>query len=82
MRIRLEKEKKEVSCRGSVGERKMQLVSWKTEWMYKKFGGLGIRKLDVLNSALLGNSLWRYANEQDSLLRKIIQGKFGEVVGG
>lgn len=30
----------------------------------------------------LSLSLWRYTKVQDGLLRKIIQGEFGEVEGG
>ncbi|RVX07451.1 hypothetical protein CK203_025259 [Vitis vinifera] len=51
-------------------------------WTCISFGGLRIRRLHSLNQALLGNWLWRFSVEHESLWRKIICGKFGKVEGG
>ena len=41
----------------------------------------GLESLEVLNKALIGKCLWRYALERDSPWR-IIQCKYGEVEKG
>lgn len=57
-------------------------MSWMIVYKDKKLGSLGIRKLEVLNQALLSDWLWRYAHEQNNLWRKIIQNKFEAIDGG
>ncbi|RVX13715.1 Actin-related protein 5 [Vitis vinifera] len=47
-----------------------------------RHGGLGLRYLKDFNHALLGKWLWRFPIERESLWRKVIVGKFGEVQGG
>ena len=44
----------------------------------KEKGGLGIRKLVLLNKALLGKWIWRFANENDNLWKKVILVKYGQ----
>ena len=44
----------------------------------KEKGGLGIRKLALLNKALLGKWIWRFAHEKDNLWRKVILVKYGQ----
>ncbi|RVW60548.1 hypothetical protein CK203_061456 [Vitis vinifera] len=44
----------------------------------KEEGGLGIRKIDLLNKALLGKWVWRYAYEKDNLWKKAIGVKYGQ----
>ncbi|RVW28251.1 putative glucan 1,3-alpha-glucosidase [Vitis vinifera] len=41
-------------------------------------GGLGIRKIDPLNKALLGKWLWRFAVEKDNLWKLVIGVKYGQ----
>ena len=48
----------------------------------KKVGGLGVRGLYKLNRALLGKWNWWFANERNSLWRKAIRRKFGELQRG
>ncbi|RVW43589.1 LINE-1 reverse transcriptase-like [Vitis vinifera] len=44
----------------------------------KEKGGLGIRKIDLLNKALLGKWIWRFAFEKDILWKKVIGVKYGQ----
>ena len=46
---------------------------------WKKVVVIGYKKVFHLNTTLLGNWVWRFTIEQDSLLRKIIKGRFGEL---
>ena len=62
--------------------KKTHLVNWKTVCSEKKKGGLGLRRFSILNKALMCKWCWRFANERDSLWRKVIRSKFGEVYGG
>ncbi|RVW43464.1 Transposon TX1 uncharacterized 149 kDa protein [Vitis vinifera] len=48
----------------------------------KEEGGLGIRKIDVLNKALLGKWVWRYAYEKENLWKRVIGVKYGQEGGG
>ncbi|RVX06605.1 LINE-1 reverse transcriptase-like [Vitis vinifera] len=44
----------------------------------KEEGGLGIRKIDLLNKALLGKWVWRYAYEKENLWKRVIRVKYGQ----
>ena len=43
----------------------------------KEKGGLGIFKIDLLNKALLGKWIWRFAFEKEILWKKVIGVKYG-----
>ena len=43
----------------------------------KEKEGLGIRKIVLLNKALLGKWIWRFAFEDDILWKKVIGVKYG-----
>ena len=58
------------------------MVNWAEVCKDKKHGRLGLRHLKGLNQALLGKWLWKFSLERESLWRKVIFGKFGEVEGG
>ena len=45
----------------------------------KESGGLGIRKIDLLNKALLGKWIWRFAFEEDMFWRKVVGVKYGQL---
>jgi len=64
------------------GEHNLHLVNWKTVCSPIARGGLGVKKLILLNKALLGKWLWRFENEQDYLWRQVIASKYGIQRGG
>lgn len=43
---------------GGAVEKKSHLVNWETVCTDKSQGGLGLKKLHILNKALLGKSIW------------------------
>ena len=51
--------------------------NWKTCRAPMCHGGLGIKKMMIFNQALLGKWLWRYAIENTSLWRRVIESKYG-----
>ena len=57
-------------------ERKVHLVKWEVVSADKEKGGLGIRKLALLNKALLGR--WIFAFEKENLWKKVISVKYGQ----
>ncbi|RVW77375.1 LINE-1 retrotransposable element ORF2 protein [Vitis vinifera] len=44
----------------------------------KDKGGLSLRKLAMLNKALLGKWIWRYACDEDNLWKQVIKVKYGQ----
>ena len=59
-------------------ERKIHLINWEVVCTQKEKGGLGIRKIDLLNKALMGKWIWRFAFEKDILWKKVIGVKYGQ----
>ncbi|KAJ0520598.1 putative RNA-directed DNA polymerase [Helianthus annuus] len=57
---------------GNLEARKLHWVAWDKVTCSKKNGGLGLKKLDTSNSALLLKWVWRYRVEACALWRKII----------
>ncbi|RVW84277.1 LINE-1 reverse transcriptase-like [Vitis vinifera] len=47
-------------------------------WKRKNKGGLGLRKIAMLNKALLGKWIWRYGCEKDNLWKQVITTKYGQ----
>ena len=56
---------------------KIHLINWEVVCTQKENGGLGIRKIDLLNKALLSKWIWRFAFE-DILWKKVIGVKYGQ----
>ncbi|RVW26033.1 putative ribonuclease H protein [Vitis vinifera] len=59
-------------------ERKVHLINWEVVCTRKEKGGLGMRRIDSLNKALLGKWVWRFAVEKDNLWRLMIGVKYGQ----
>ncbi|KAJ9707979.1 hypothetical protein PVL29_000172 [Vitis rotundifolia] len=74
---RLEKLQRDFLWGGAISEGKAHLISWEVVCSQKEKGGLGIRKIDLLNKALLGKWIWRFAYEKDNLWKKVIGVKYG-----
>ncbi|RVW54295.1 putative ribonuclease H protein [Vitis vinifera] len=74
---RLEKLQRDFLWGGGSPERKIHLINWGVVCTHKEKGGLGIRKIGLLNKALLGKWIWRFAFEKDVLWKKVIGVKHG-----
>jgi len=57
---------------GNTAGRCNALVKWEVMQKPKKFGGLGVGDLLLKNTALLFKWWWRYACEEGSLWRKVV----------
>ncbi|RVW35151.1 BTB/POZ and MATH domain-containing protein 4 [Vitis vinifera] len=75
---RLEKLQRDFLWGGDSLERKVHLINWEVVCTQREKGGLGIRKIDSLNKALLGKWVWRFAVENDNLWRLMIGVKYGQ----
>lgn len=60
---------------GSVSRKPIYLVKWDELAMNVKQGGLGIRRVKLVNDCMLLKWWWRFAKEKDTLWRKIICSK-------
>ena len=79
---RLERIQRQFLWGGSDLDKKVSLVSWVTVCIDKRKGGIGIKIFSKMNKALLCKWSWRFANDRNSLWRKVICSKFGETNGG
>ena len=59
-------------------ERKAHLVKWEVVCGDKEKGGLGIRKLTLLNKVLLGKWIWRFACDKEALWKQVLLAKYGQ----
>ena len=57
---------------------KAHLIKWEAICEDKSKGGLGLRKLVLLNKALLGKWIWRFAYDKDDLWKQVITAKYGQ----
>ena len=79
---RLEKVQRDFLWGGGNLERKVHLVNWEVVCVDKNKGGLGLRKLALLNKALLGKWIWRFASDKDNLWKQVIMAKYGQECHG
>ncbi|RVW79591.1 putative ribonuclease H protein [Vitis vinifera] len=75
---RLEKVQRDFLWGGGNIEGKIHLVKWEVVCTDKDKGGLSLRKLAMLNKALLGKWIWRYACDKDNLWKQVIKVKYGQ----
>ena len=61
---------------------KHHLVGWNTVCRPLAHGGLGVRKVALMNRALLGKWMWRFGMEETHLWRRVIAEKYGVEGGG
>lgn len=62
-------------------EKKPHLIKLPIVCLNRKKRGLCVRHLSVLNRVLLCKWIWHFSTECDSLWRKVIDLKFGVVIG-
>ena len=74
---RIEKVQRDFLWGGGNLEGKIHVVKWDVVCTDKNKGGLGLRKIVMLNRALLGKWIWKYAYEKDNLWKQVITTKYG-----
>jgi hypothetical protein len=57
-------------------KRKYHAVSWETICRPKYLGGLGLRKLDIMNQACILKWGWKLQNNSNDLWSKVLRGKY------
>ena len=75
---RLEKVQMDFLWGGGNMEWKTHLVNWEVVCTDKDKGGLSLRKLAMLNKALLDKWIWRYACDKVNLWKQVIKVKYGQ----
>ncbi|RVW80749.1 putative ribonuclease H protein [Vitis vinifera] len=74
---RLEKLPRDFLWGGGNLEKKAHLVNWEVVCEVKEKGGLGLRKLTLLNKAWLGKWVWRFACVKEDLWKQVLVAKYG-----
>ncbi|RVX07309.1 putative ribonuclease H protein [Vitis vinifera] len=75
---RIEKLQRDFLWGGANGGTKSHLVKWEAVCVEKEKGGLGLRKISILNKALLGKWIWRFACAKEELWKKVLEAKYGK----
>jgi hypothetical protein len=58
---------------GGLEEKKLCWVKWDQICLPKEQGGLGVKNLDLFNSASLGKWKWRFLNGSEALWAKLLR---------
>ncbi|XP_026410707.1 uncharacterized protein LOC113305930 [Papaver somniferum] len=64
----------------STSVKRRSWVSWSRVNLPKSRGGVGVKKLQLINKALHAKWIWRYGSEKTALWRRIINQKFGGII--
>lgn len=64
------------------GQWKIHLVNWETLCKSKEDGGIGLRRSEDMNNAILARLGWRLLNNMDALWGRTLLGKYGRRRGG
>ncbi|RVW41517.1 Transposon TX1 uncharacterized 149 kDa protein [Vitis vinifera] len=75
---RIEKLQRVFLWGGTNGGTKSHLVKWEAVCVEKEKGGLGLRKITILNKALLGKWIWRFACAKEEFWKKVLEAKYGK----
>ncbi|RVX01036.1 hypothetical protein CK203_022884 [Vitis vinifera] len=78
VRRRLAIWKKQYISKGENLEKKVHLVKWEVVCEDKEKGGLGMRKLTLLNKVLLGKWILRFACDKEALWKQVFLAKYGQ----
>ncbi|KAL5773509.1 hypothetical protein ACOSP7_013100 [Xanthoceras sorbifolium] len=54
----------------------IHLINWRTICLPKSLGGLGVKKMEPLNQALLAKLSWRMSQREDSLWCNMLTNKY------
>ncbi|KAL4286762.1 hypothetical protein AHAS_Ahas19G0118600 [Arachis hypogaea] len=73
---KVEKEQRRFIWGDDQNKRKAHLINWNTLCFSKEAGGLGLRKLDVMNMAFLAKLCWGMITESSSLWTKVLWYKY------
>ncbi|CAN0921774.1 Transposon TX1 uncharacterized 149 kDa protein [Linum grandiflorum] len=77
---RVEKMQRRFLWAGTSEKNMIHWINWDVVKTSKQLGGLGVQDMKILNSALLGKWVWRYAVERSAWWRGLIVDKCGEGV--
>ncbi|GMQ02192.1 hypothetical protein CsSME_00048543 [Camellia sinensis var. sinensis] len=58
------------------GRKKVHLVNWKQVCKAKQEGGLGLRRAEDQNIALLAKLGWKFNSDPDTIWTKVLKGKY------
>lgn len=60
------------------GKRSMHWLSWKRLGLPKKEGDLSFRDIESFNIAMLGKKVWRILQNPNSLVARLLKGRYFE----